>query len=877
MTYPKTNPKIKHDLMTLSAELETFTSSTQIFEKTDDALRNASQLHPKRLSSVYSYDDGPDYPGPLSRGLLILGFANRDLAVVKTVLGGQQGGGSGRVPDGLHRATLAVKLADAQHYHTLTAEHQHNSTQFGQLMQQLRHDNTVAVIARDKHKRFGLLVPMMMSTTDFDNDNNNGPLSADDCAAYIHVGVVDDVQNFMTMNGIKDTVVEKHQSTSITAAADPTSAVGNAPQASKKKKRKRSGESGGSGTKWPVYRPDLDGFDDDGTIDWPSYKPDHGGSFDDDDEEDDYDDDGDNDNENVVDESSTALPPTATTTNMWDTSNNNNNWNSSNDDSNAHQNEANGWSQEEQQHPQHQQESSWGMNDDTDDGAANVAASLWDNSNSNSNNDGVFGDTDTTYAHEQQSGFDDYDYSGGSQNNDEDENDDDRFHKDKGAAAADEFYSNLTRDQDTTADSNLFHMRKFNNFVKSCQIKELNPNVGSAQPGKRPRKLRVLDLACGKGGDLTKWMKLDRGMRFYFGVDVARGSLRDAAIRARNFHADGNLEHAIFAVADLGADVLGQDQKLLTWKMEDDDQRYEPQFSMIQGGGINTAHRFDVVSIQFAIHYMMSTRERARHFFHTVSELLEVGGNLICTTIDARVVVGKLMGLGLDLHFDEDGNDKEPKFEKAVVETGSGACKITFEPKIVKKIITSTSTGKDLSEDMFGLEYTFTLVEGSDHAAGVGDAVNLPEWLTPIPVLEGLANEAGLVLEYAQNFHEFYNERKDVIEYQNLLRKMKALNRKGSISEDEWSISGLYAALKFRKVGESKMSTDTAVVSKSKKGTGEAKKITPPALTIEEAKKNKNFVMALLKAKRSVGKEQWEVLSKEEQDSRTIKELQKMV
>lgn len=58
---------------------------------------------------------------------------------------------------------------------------------------------------------------------------------------------------------------------------------------------------------------------------------------------------------------------------------------------------------------------------------------------------------------------------------------------------------------------------------------------------------------------------------------------------------------------------------------------------MVRGGGLGPNEKFDVVSIQFAIHYMMQTRKRARRFFRTVSELLEVGGNLICTTMDARV------------------------------------------------------------------------------------------------------------------------------------------------------------------------------------------------------------------------------------------------
>jgi mRNA (guanine-N7-)-methyltransferase len=250
-------------------------------------------------------------------------------------------------------------------------------------------------------------------------------------------------------------------------------------------------------------------------------------------------------------------------------------------------------------------------------------------------------------------------------------------------------------------------------------------------------------------------------------------------------------------------------QKLLAWSLQDESD----DFKAVRGGGVEETERFDVVSIQFAIHYMMSTGQRARRFFHTVSELLEVGGNLICTTIDARVVVGHLMNLGLDLHFDDDDHLKE----HAVVQAGAGACKITFEPDVVKKLVKSTASGEKLEEDLFGLQYTFTLVEGSDHSAGVGNAVNLPEWLTPIPVLESLAREAGLELEYAQNFHEFYEERKDPSAHPAAhlaLYNMKVLNRDGSISADEWSVSRLYAAIRFRKVRESSIIMDHEVEEK---------------------------------------------------------------
>jgi hypothetical protein len=64
---------------------------------------------------------------------------------------------------------------------------------------------------------------------------------------------------------------------------------------------------------------------------------------------------------------------------------------------------------------------------------------------------------------------------------------------------------------------------------------------------------------------------------------------------------------------------------------------------------------------------------------------------------------------------------------------------------------------KNSLSGLFGLEYLFQLVEGLDQAAGAGEAVNVPEYLLPLLVLKTLANEAGLELDYFENFHEFSN------------------------------------------------------------------------------------------------------------------------
>jgi mRNA (guanine-N7-)-methyltransferase len=95
-------------------------------------------------------------------------------------------------------------------------------------------------------------------------------------------------------------------------------------------------------------------------------------------------------------------------------------------------------------------------------------------------------------------------------------------------------------------------MRAFNGWVKATQIQECNPRTKT----NNSKGLRVLDLACGKGGDLGKWAHHKRGMQNYVGVDVARGSLKDAAIRVRKMRK--RLNRCTFSCADLGHDVPGR-------------------------------------------------------------------------------------------------------------------------------------------------------------------------------------------------------------------------------------------------------------------------------------------------------------------------------
>ena len=91
------------------------------------------------------------------------------------------------------------------------------------------------------------------------------------------------------------------------------------------------------------------------------------------------------------------------------------------------------------------------------------------------------------------------------------------------------------------------HLRKLDNWVKTYLIQEYGRNCK-----------RVLDLACGKGGDLQKWR--EQNIKDYVGIDIADRSIADAVVRFKKMK---NPEfYARFIVANIGqislSDVLHQ-------------------------------------------------------------------------------------------------------------------------------------------------------------------------------------------------------------------------------------------------------------------------------------------------------------------------------
>ena len=94
------------------------------------------------------------------------------------------------------------------------------------------------------------------------------------------------------------------------------------------------------------------------------------------------------------------------------------------------------------------------------------------------------------------------------------------------------------RGREARQESRIFRLRKFNNWIKSVLIAKFIPERTEEEVDE-DRGLFILDIGCGKGGDLLKWQKQPT-VQAYVGVDVAEVSVmhaeqRAAELRGRRF------------------------------------------------------------------------------------------------------------------------------------------------------------------------------------------------------------------------------------------------------------------------------------------------------------------------------------------------------
>eukprot|EP01080_Neovahlkampfia_damariscottae_P010555 gene10555-3074_t len=191
-------------------------------------------------------------------------------------------------------------------------------------------------------------------------------------------------------------------------------------------------------------------------------------------------------------------------------------------------------------------------------------------------------------------------------------------------------------------ESKIFGLKNFNNWIKSILILKY-VNKGDT----------ILDLCCGKGGDLAKFT--NREIAHYVGVDIAKESLKHLVERY-------NEKSHPYTCKLIHCDATKKSFKNVLKQSEE----------------------FDCCSCQFALHYSFESEDQAKQLLENASNSLKQGGHFIVTTPDAYVLVKKLREAG------------KLKFGNSIYEC-------TFE-----------KNDFSIENGFFGLKYDFELLDAID-------------------------------------------------------------------------------------------------------------------------------------------------------------------
>lgn len=177
------------------------------------------------------------------------------------------------------------------------------------------------------------------------------------------------------------------------------------------------------------------------------------------------------------------------------------------------------------------------------------------------------------------------------------------------AAVASHYNSRPEVGVETREYSPIIGLKKFNNWVKSVLI-----GTFAARPTERGGPgAKVLDIGCGKGGDLNKWKQAR--ISLYVGMDIASTSIDQARDRWNTMR--GKKFDAFFAAHDC----------------------YSRPISEVLPRELQVRDLYDNVSMQFCMHYAFETPAKARMMMENVSRYLKPGGVFIGTIPNSALLL----------------------------------------------------------------------------------------------------------------------------------------------------------------------------------------------------------------------------------------------
>lgn len=266
-------------------------------------------------------------------------------------------------------------------------------------------------------------------------------------------------------------------------------------------------------------------------------------------------------------------------------------------------------------------------------------------------------------------------------------------------------------------DSRIKGLRSYNNWVKSVLIQKCGPKENGA---------KILDIGCGKGGDLMKWQQ--QRIALYVGIDPADVSIEQARDRYKQMQ---RKNRRIFDAEFIARDGFG---KLLDDVPIVSQVGFDKGLDMRWGGG-----GFDCVSMMFCMHYAFESEATAKIMLRNVAAALQKGGKFIGVIPNSDKIAARVreyheskapvVQKGNDEGDEDDWDPEKPSEPKDEAKTADEEEEeINWGNSIYKVKFPGKTPQDGIFRPPFGWKYFYFLEEAVDE---------VPEFVVPWEAFRG--------------------------------------------------------------------------------------------------------------------------------------------
>ena len=217
--------------------------------------------------------------------------------------------------------------------------------------------------------------------------------------------------------------------------------------------------------------------------------------------------------------------------------------------------------------------------------------------------------------------------------------------------AQDKYYQEIT--------NLLSIMKGFHNWLKSILIYTYCQGIKENKDGKF-HKSSVLDIGCGRGGDILKFYHARVGD--YVGIDIDYDGLfasTDSAVSRYNFLKSKFPDYGKMTYIQADGSLLLKSEvqsKRLNNMTQDNKNNIDKYF--------DGKKQYDVITSMFAIHYLFSSNESVENLITNIKTYLKVGGFIVLTLFDSNQVLKLLNGTDIyTSYYTDDNGEKTKLFE----------------------------------------------------------------------------------------------------------------------------------------------------------------------------------------------------------------------